>query len=145
VVCPRRRPWALLVASVLVAVACSGGDDGDLVAFCARVVDVPVITSREQIGSGGPDADVLAGVIRRLENVEEVAPDEVADDVHTLVETVEVLNEALATEDDVSADASAVADARASIETRRAAYALASDRIVDYAQASCGVELEPAG
>ncbi|MDY7105580.1 MAG: hypothetical protein S0880_30720 [Actinomycetota bacterium] len=141
----RAVPTAAVVTLALLVASCSGDDDGDLVAFCERLREVPVITSKEQIDSAGPDADVLAGVVRRLANVEEVAPGDVADDVHTMVETVAVLHDAIEAEGDLGGEGAAAAEARAEVETRRAAYAMASDRVVDYAEASCGIELEPSG
>ena len=142
----RRRPVAGLVglvaaglvAGVVAGLAgCRSGSDTSPGAFCASVGTVPVITSADQLQGEGGQATLkaLEDALRRLRSK---APADVRDDVATLTSVTAKLADALRKTD---ADPAGQAGAAAGLEAPLAAFQTASERIVQYTEQTCGIEL----
>jgi hypothetical protein len=139
-----RRRWVTVAAGVTVLVllllvvrACRQPDAGPE-AFCAHVQRVRTITTAEQLQGQGGQA-TLADLRSALGQLRARSPGAVRGDVATLVDVTRRLQDALDSQDRGS---QAQRDrATAELDASLAAFEQASARVVDYAQRTCGVDL----
>jgi hypothetical protein len=136
-----RRPAAIGLGGAALAVllaACHDGG-GNTRAFCNQVVNVPVITDRDQLVT--PDPTTATGnLVDQLRRLRTTAPHDIRRDVTTMVAVAEAVQRALTAPGTPEAD-----DARTQIERQTPAWSDASARVVSYARRTCGVDLSAAG
>jgi hypothetical protein len=154
---PARRPmferpllWlAVLVAGVVVAVSLSfvaektdvSGTPGDVGHYCQQVAVIKRTTPLA-LGDGAPgNTDEAAAFVWGLTSLERVAPDNVRPDVHEVLAAAKDVYAALTVadpEDPASARALAV-----TVQRDQARSEDAIDRMKEYTQEACGVDLSP--
>ena len=118
------------LAAASSATGCGSGG-GSKEAFCARVVEVPVVRSAEQL-QGPEGADTLSRLAGALDRLEKASPADIRPQVGEMHDIVKKLRAAART----TAPAIPASDA----ELQQ--FADASDRVVAYAKRTCGIELE---
>jgi hypothetical protein len=127
--------WAALA---LVVAGCSD-DGGSARAFCSQVVNVPVITDRDQLAVPDP-ATATGNLVTQLRRLRTTAPNDIRRDVTTMVTVAEAVRRALTAPGTPEAT-----DARTQIERQTPAWTDASARVVSYARRTCGIDLSAAG
>lgn len=110
--------------------------DGSREAFCERVLDVPVIRDADTLVEPGGE-ELLAELLAALQQLRDASPGEVRPDLNTLVSVTEDLQRVLAEGDLESADAEVLAELRSGVVY----YGAASERVVAYADRTCGIDL----
>jgi transposase len=140
-----RRRWvtvaaglALVVVLALVVRACRQPDAG-AEAFCAEVQRIRTITTAEQLQGQGGQA-TLAELRSALGQLRTRSPGAVRGDVATLADVTGRLQDALDQQD--RGNQAERDRATAELDASLAAFEQASARVVDYAQRTCGVDLD---
>ena len=125
--------WVAVAVSPL-ALGCS--EQGSREAFCETAPEVPVV--RDPTALDSPEGEELLGeLLGALERLRDASPGEVRNDVNILVSVTRKLRQALADAADGEGD-----DAVGALQQDLDDYAAASARVVDYAERSCGLELD---
>jgi hypothetical protein len=140
-----RRRWisavavlAVVVATALVARSC-WAEDASAEAFCQQVQRVPAIRTAEQLQGEGGQA-TLDDLRSALRSLRARSPSPVRGDVTTLVDVTGRLQEALRQQSDGTP---AERDrATTELDASLAAFYQSSRRVVDYAQRTCGFDLD---
>jgi hypothetical protein len=128
----------LVLLLVLVVRACRQPDAG-AAAFCAEVQRVGAIRTAEQLQGQGGQA-TLADLRSSLDRLRSRSPGAVRGDVATLGDVTRRLQDALDQQDRGS---QAERDrATAELDAGLTAFEQASTRVVDYAQRTCGLDLD---
>jgi hypothetical protein len=154
---PARRPmferpllWlAVLVAGVVVAVSLSfvaektdvSGTPGDVGHYCQQVAVIKRTTPLALGNGAAGNIDEAAAFVWGLTSLERVAPDNVRPDVHEVLAAAKDVYAALTVadpEDPASARALAV-----TVQRDEARSEDAIDRMKEYTQEACGVDLSP--
>jgi hypothetical protein len=131
----RRAAIGLGCASLaLLAAGCRDGG-GNERAFCNQVVNVPVITDRDQLAVPDP-ATATGNLVTALRRLRTTAPNDIRRDVTTMVTVAEAVQRALTTPGTPDAE-----EARTQIERQSPAWSDASARVVSYARRTCGIDL----
>jgi hypothetical protein len=117
------------VAAAVAAVGCS--DHGSVEKFCTQIEVVPELAAAF-------DAGELDAAVEQLDDLHDVAPDEVRDDVGLLADVAERLAAALANPDS-DASAGQLFELAPDLE----AAAEASSRVAAYTKTECGIDLNP--
>jgi len=129
---------ALLVVVAAVTGACRE-EGGDRELFCAQLRRVPVITERDDLTV--PDtATATKQLVTELRRLQEAAPIEIRGDVSVLVGVAADLEVALSDGDEASVEA-----AKQRVAKSTEAWKAASDNVVIYASATCGIDLGARG
>ena len=140
-----RRRWLSAAALVLVVLATAlvarscWGDDASAEAFCHQVQRVPAIRTAEQLQGEGGQA-TLDDLRSALRSLRARSPSPVRGDVATLVDTSGRLQEALRQQ--ASGTPAERDRATTELDASLAAFYQSSRRVVDYAQRTCGFDLD---
>ncbi|MPY93188.1 MAG: hypothetical protein GEV08_09010 [Acidimicrobiia bacterium] len=135
----RRVVAGVLAGTGLAVVVLAGGgcrQQGSREAFCAQVVEVPVVSDADTLVAPGGE-DLLDGLLEGLEDLHDASPGEVRPDVGTLVSVTKDLREVLREADPERADEETLAELRSGL----AYYGAASERVVAYTSRTCGIDL----
>ncbi len=125
------RATLALAAAGLVGCSSSGSPE----TFCAQIRRVPVITEADDLTV--PDtATATKALLTELRRLHRAAPDRVRGDVAVLVAVVQDIAVALAEDDEAATEA-----AKQRVAKSSDAWKAASDNVVSYASATCGLDL----
>ena len=125
---------AILALASTALVGCSSSS-GSPETFCAQIRRVPVITEADDLTV--PDtATATEALLTELRRLHRAAPDRVRGDVAVLVAVVQDIAVALAEDDEAATEA-----AKQRVAKSSDAWKAASDNVVSYASANCGLDL----
>lgn len=130
----RLRRSACLVGLAYVASACTT-DNGSQEAFCARVVEVPIVTSAEQL-QGREGVAMLARLSSALDRLAKASPPDIRPQVATMSTVAKQIRAAN------NATGTTTSTTKSTDQADLDRFADASDRVVTYAKRTCGVELD---